>query len=137
MPIGLTDEHEALRVAVRRFVETRIPPAVPRAALDADTEKRPSSGTRSAEPGWLGLHVDEAYGGAGYGLVEQAVVIEELGRAGAPGPYVPDRDRRGRVAGGQRSRGGPVVGAARVAVRPSAPWPSRAPNPSSAERSRT
>src|SRR6185312_3193168 len=36
-----------------------------------------------------GLHVGEANGGAGYGYVEQAVVLEELGRAAAPGPYVP------------------------------------------------
>jgi alkylation response protein AidB-like acyl-CoA dehydrogenase len=33
--------------------------------------------------------VDEAMGGAGYGYVEQAVVLEELGRAAAPGPYLP------------------------------------------------
>ena len=42
-----------------------------------------------SEPGWLGLHVSEANGGARYGLVEQAVVVEELGRACAPGPYLP------------------------------------------------
>ena len=38
--------------------------------------------------GWLGLHVDEAHGGSGYGLAEAAVVLEELGRACAPGPIV-------------------------------------------------
>jgi alkylation response protein AidB-like acyl-CoA dehydrogenase len=89
MPIGLTEEHDALRQAVRRFVETRIPPAVTRAALDAEQDERPEFWTALAEPGWLGLHVDEAAGGAGYGFVEQAVVLEELGRAAAPGPYLP------------------------------------------------
>ena len=89
MPIGLTEEHDALRQAVRRFVETRIPPAVTRAALDAERDDRPEFWTALAEPGWLGLHVDEAHGGAGYGYVEQAVVLEELGRAAAPGPYLP------------------------------------------------
>ncbi len=89
MPIGLTEEHDALRQAVRRFAETRIPPAVTRAALDADRDDRPEFWTALAEPGWLGLHVDEAHGGAGYGYVEQAVVLEELGRAAAPGPYLP------------------------------------------------
>jgi alkylation response protein AidB-like acyl-CoA dehydrogenase len=39
--------------------------------------------------GWLGLHIDEEYGGSGYGLPELVVVIEELGRAVAPGPFVP------------------------------------------------
>ncbi len=89
MPIGLTEEHDALRQAVRRFVETRIPPAVTRAALDAEHDDRPEFWFALAEPGWLGLHVDETYGGAGYGCVEQAVVLEELGRAAAPGPYLP------------------------------------------------
>ncbi|HET9890286.1 MAG TPA: acyl-CoA dehydrogenase, partial [Mycobacterium sp.] len=41
------------------------------------------------ELGWLGLHVDEEYGGSGYGLPELVVVIEELGRTVAPGPFVP------------------------------------------------
>ena len=66
MPIGITDEHEALRQAVRRFVETRIPPAVTRAALDADARGRATEFWAALrEPGWLGLHVDEANGGAG------------------------------------------------------------------------
>ena len=89
MAIGITEEHEELRQAVRRFVETRIPPAVPRAVVDGATEGRPDFWAAIGEPGWLGLHVSEANGGAGYGLVEQAVVVEELGRACAPGPYLP------------------------------------------------
>jgi alkylation response protein AidB-like acyl-CoA dehydrogenase len=89
MPIGITEDHEALREVVRRFVETQVPPAIPRAALDADHESRPGFWAALTEPGWLGLTVDEDHGGAGYGAVEQCVVIEELGRAAAPGPYVP------------------------------------------------
>jgi alkylation response protein AidB-like acyl-CoA dehydrogenase len=89
MPIGITEEHEELRLAVRRFVETRIPPAVPRAHLDAERDARPAFWTALCEPGWLGLHVGESFGGAGYGFVEQSVVLEELGRAIAPGPYLP------------------------------------------------
>jgi len=41
MAIGITHEHDALRQAVRRFVETRVPPSVPRAVLDAADESRP------------------------------------------------------------------------------------------------
>jgi alkylation response protein AidB-like acyl-CoA dehydrogenase len=83
MPIGITEEHEHLRDAVRRFVDARIPPSAPRATLDATTETVPEFWSALAEPGWIGLHVDDA------GLVEQAVVVEELGRVCAPGPYVP------------------------------------------------
>ena len=39
--------------------------------------------------GWLGLHLPEEHGGSGFGLEELVVVIEELGRAVAPGPFVP------------------------------------------------
>ena len=88
MAIGITEEHEELRQAVRRFVEARIPPSVPRAVVDGSSPARPDFWAAICEPGWLGLHVSESYGGAGYSLVEQAVVVEELGRACAPGPYL-------------------------------------------------
>ncbi|MCU1427458.1 MAG: acyl-CoA dehydrogenase domain protein [Actinomycetia bacterium] len=89
MPIGISEDHEALRQVVRRFADAQCTPAVSRAALDAPREERPSFWPALAELGWLGLHVGEEHGGAGYGFVEQCVVIEELGRAAAPGPYVP------------------------------------------------
>ena len=89
MAIGITEEHEELRQQVRRFVETRIPPAAPRALLDAEHDRRPDFWEALCEPGWLALHIAESYGGAGYGFVEQSVVLEELGRAIAPGAYLP------------------------------------------------
>jgi 3-oxochol-4-en-24-oyl-CoA dehydrogenase len=70
-------------------VERRISPAVMRVALDADRDATPEFWPALRDPGWIGLHIAEEYGGAGYGLVEQAVVLEELGRAAAPGPYLP------------------------------------------------
>jgi alkylation response protein AidB-like acyl-CoA dehydrogenase len=39
--------------------------------------------------GWPALTVPESAGGLGRGAVELAVVVEELGRALAPGPFVP------------------------------------------------
>ncbi len=83
MPIGITEEHEHLRQAVRRFAETRIPASALRAALDAPSETRPEFWRALAEPGWVDMHAH------GAGFVEQAVVVEELGRVCAPGPYVP------------------------------------------------
>ena len=89
MPIGISEEHEALRQAARGWVERHCAPAVPRSALDAETESLPPFWADLAAQGWLGLHVDEALGGEGYGLPEVAVVLEELGRACAPGPFLP------------------------------------------------
>src|SRR4051794_38667350 len=89
MPIGISDDHEALRATARRFLESRCPPHVPRAYLQSETEELPPFWEELAGQGWLGLAVDERYGGQGYGFVELAVVLEELGRAMAPGPFVP------------------------------------------------
>src|SRR5262249_50314542 len=41
------------------------------------------------ELGWPALTVPEQAGGLGMGAVELAVVVEELGRVLAPGPFVP------------------------------------------------
>ncbi|GAA3507681.1 hypothetical protein GCM10022416_60360 [Actinomadura keratinilytica] len=89
MAIGLTEEHEALAESVRGFAERAVPQAVVRAALEADEETRPAFWPALAEQGLLGLHLPEEHGGQGYGLLELAVALEELGRAAAPGPYLP------------------------------------------------
>lgn len=89
MPLGVSDEHLALHAAAARWVGSHCPPAVPRALLDADEENLPPFWDDLARLGWLGLHIEEAHGGEGFGLGELAVVLEELGRACAPGPFVP------------------------------------------------
>ncbi|WP_131742985.1 acyl-CoA dehydrogenase [Actinomadura roseirufa] len=89
MAIGLTEEHEALADSVRGFTERNVPATVVRAALEADEETRPAFWPALAEQGLLGLHLAEEHGGQGYGLLELAVAVEELGRAAAPGPFLP------------------------------------------------
>ncbi|ORW56185.1 acyl-CoA dehydrogenase [Mycobacterium parmense] len=39
--------------------------------------------------GWLGLHIDERFGGQGYGLPELTILLEQLGRAAVGGPFLP------------------------------------------------
>jgi len=89
MPIGITEEHAELQRAARRWVEQYCPPTVPRALLDARDESMPPFWDALCALGWTGLAVPEASGGEGYGLPELVVVLEELGRAAAPGPFVP------------------------------------------------
>ena len=88
MPIGIAEEHEALRQTARRFLESRCPASVPRALLDADEEPLPAFWEELSQQGWLGLHVKEAFGGQGYGVAELTVILEEMGRACAPGPFL-------------------------------------------------
>src|SRR5438128_7381091 len=89
MPLGISDEHEALRATVRRWLDSHCDPSVPRARLEADTDHDPAFWRAVATQGWLGLHVQESVGGQGYGLLELAVVLEEFGRALLPGPFLP------------------------------------------------
>ncbi|MEE2032361.1 acyl-CoA dehydrogenase [Rhodococcus chondri] len=89
MTIALTDEELALRDAVRAWATRHITPTVLRAAVDAKVDERPEFWNSLAELGVLGLHLPEEVGGAGYGMGELAVVVEEFGRALVPGPYLP------------------------------------------------
>ncbi|MGI8491538.1 MAG: acyl-CoA dehydrogenase [Acidimicrobiales bacterium] len=89
MGIAITEEHQALAAAARRFLESRCPPEVAREPLDAEDEAIPAFWPELASLGWLGLAVPEVDGGQGFGLSELAVVIEELGYAAVPGPFLP------------------------------------------------
>jgi 3-oxochol-4-en-24-oyl-CoA dehydrogenase len=89
MGIALTDDHRELAEVARSFLTSQKARWAARSLLDAADESRPAFWHNLVELGWLGLHVDEEYGGSGYGLPELVVVIEELGRAVAPGPFVP------------------------------------------------
>ncbi len=89
MTLGVSEDHRALHDTARRWVEAREALRSARDTLDEPTDALPPFWDELAGMGWLGLHVDEAHGGSGYGLTELAVVLEELGRACAPGPIVP------------------------------------------------
>jgi len=89
MGIALTDDHRELAEVARAFLTSQKARWAARSLLDTADESRPPFWQNLVELGWLGLHIDEEHGGSGYGLPELVVVIEELGRAVAPGPFVP------------------------------------------------
>ncbi|MEV4255445.1 acyl-CoA dehydrogenase family protein, partial [Spirillospora sp. NPDC049652] len=94
MAIGLTEEHEALAASVRGLVERHGVDRAARAAVQDGQDgraglRRPVFWDALAAQGLLGLHLAEAHGGQGGGLLDQAVVLEELGRALAPGAHLP------------------------------------------------
>ncbi|MGA8331887.1 MAG: acyl-CoA dehydrogenase family protein, partial [Mycobacterium sp.] len=89
MGIALTDDHRELAEVARGFLTSQKARAAARSLLDAPEEERSPFWQGIVELGWLGLHIDEEHGGSGYGLPELVVVIDELGRAVAPGPFVP------------------------------------------------
>ncbi|MGI9430751.1 MAG: acyl-CoA dehydrogenase [Myxococcota bacterium] len=88
MSIAISEEHRELARVARAFLHSHRARSESRARLDEATEPLPSFWKEMAELGWLGLHVDEAFGGQGFGLSELAIVLEELGFALAPGPFL-------------------------------------------------
>jgi alkylation response protein AidB-like acyl-CoA dehydrogenase len=118
--LAITDDHTALAQVARALLTDHDALGAARAALDGSTEP-PEYWKQAVALGWPGLHIDEQYGGQGYGLLEAAVVAEELGRCVAPGPFLPtavlagvvqevgDDDTRRRLlpdlAGGTRTAG--------------------------------
>ncbi len=89
MSIAITEDHRALTQTASDFLAKHGARAASRALLEADSESLPEFWGELAQLGWLGLHIPEAHGGSGFGLPELVIVVEELGRAMAPGPFVP------------------------------------------------
>ena len=89
MSIANTDDHRTLAQTASDFLLKNGARGAARDLLEAKTEGLPAFWAEVAGLGWLGLHIPEEYGGSGFGLPELVVVVEELGRAVAPGPFVP------------------------------------------------
>jgi alkylation response protein AidB-like acyl-CoA dehydrogenase len=87
MQLEFTSEQEDLRDSVRVVLERECPMTLVRAVVE--TGVAPDAlWKHMVELGWTALTVPEAAGGLGLGPVELAVVVEELGRAVAPGPFL-------------------------------------------------
>lgn len=89
MGLPITEEHQQLAASVRGVLADRDAVGDARRALDADDPLVPAFWKDVIGLGWLGLPVEEDYGGQGFGIPELAVVTEELGRAVAPGGFMP------------------------------------------------
>lgn len=88
MHFAFTDEQEQLREAVRKLIERSGAPEI-RPPEAADPGYDTALWTRLAtEIGAHGLAVPERHGGAGFGLLESAIVVEELGRRLVANPFL-------------------------------------------------
>jgi alkylation response protein AidB-like acyl-CoA dehydrogenase len=86
---GFSEEQDALRATVRRFLAEQAPiqPYV-RDMLDDERGATEAVWKGLAQLGLTGLLVPTRHGGAGMGMVDMGVVLEELGRAVHPGPFL-------------------------------------------------
>ncbi len=87
MDLELSREQDELRRSARELLDKECPPAVARAMAEKG-EQPDRLWATFVELGWPALGIPESCGGLGLGTVELAVVLEELGRHLAPGPFV-------------------------------------------------
>jgi len=88
MELEFTEDQEELRDGVRTMLAGECPMTFVRQVVEDGISPEPLW-KQMVELGWPALTVPEADGGLGLGAVELAVVVEELGRAVAPGPFLP------------------------------------------------
>jgi alkylation response protein AidB-like acyl-CoA dehydrogenase len=88
MSMTFSAEQDELRRSVRRFLEQKSPSTEVRRLMETADGYDPAVWQQMAEQlGLQGMAVPEEYGGSGFGFVELAVVLEEMGRALLCAPY--------------------------------------------------
>ena len=85
MHFGLSEEQELLQETVRGFAEAEFPRQRLREVFDSGAGHDDAVSQGLAEMGITGLVVPEAFGGAGLGVLELALVCEIAGEACLPG----------------------------------------------------
>jgi len=87
MNFSFSDDQVLLRNSVRSALDEQCKPAHVRQMFDDAKGYGEALWSEMAKLGWLGLLFPEEHGGAGLGLVELGIVLEEMGRAAYPGPF--------------------------------------------------
>ena len=87
MEFEFTEDQLELQRAVRDVLDAEAPPELARAVADGESD---AAGFWRTLVGleWPAMALPTDAGGLGYGWVELAIVLEELGRHAAPGPFV-------------------------------------------------
>jgi alkylation response protein AidB-like acyl-CoA dehydrogenase len=89
MNFDLTDDQRSIQRTARDFLASAYPAAeVRRLAYESERGFTDEGWAAMCELGWPALLVPEEHGGLGLGVVELAVVQEELGAALAPSPFL-------------------------------------------------
>jgi alkylation response protein AidB-like acyl-CoA dehydrogenase len=97
MDFGLSEEQIMLRTSAREFLDKECPKKLVRAMMDDEKGYSPELWKKMADVGWQGLVFPGQYGGADSSFLDLAVLLEEMGRALVPGPFVPTVVHVGRA----------------------------------------
>jgi len=88
MDFDLSKPQKLLKDSARDFLARECKPERVRELMSTDSAHDDKLWQAIADQGWTGLTIPEAHGGLGLGLVELAVVAEEMGRACLPGVFL-------------------------------------------------
>ena len=128
MDFGFNDEQSAIKDTAREMLSKRSPLAKVREAAESRSYDD-ALWSEIRNLGWPGITIAEEHGGQGLGMVELAILCEELGYACAPSPLPVQRLGRpvhrsrgkrraeGALAPGNRLRGGARRRGVRAAVQ--------------------
>lgn len=89
MAIAISENHRLLSATVSSFLTSNNARSAARELLESPDVGLPTYWTEIASLGLLGIHIPETHGGAGYGLPELVVVLEQFGRHISPGAFLP------------------------------------------------
>jgi alkylation response protein AidB-like acyl-CoA dehydrogenase len=87
MNFDFTDDQQAIKRTAHDLLEQRFKPEAVRALADG-ARYDDAHWRELCELGWAGIFIDEEHGGQGLGVVELVILLEELGYALAPVPFL-------------------------------------------------
>jgi alkylation response protein AidB-like acyl-CoA dehydrogenase len=88
MDFGFSDEQREIKSTAREFLSARFKPEKVRELAESDSPYDEGTWKEMCELGWPGIALPEEHGGQGLGVVELVILLEELGYALAPSPFI-------------------------------------------------
>jgi alkylation response protein AidB-like acyl-CoA dehydrogenase len=88
MNFELGEEQVMLKTSAREFLDKECQKKHVRAMMDDEKGYSPELWKKMAGLGWQGLAFPEQYGGVGSSFLDLVVLLEEMGRALVPGPFL-------------------------------------------------
>ena len=88
MQFGLNESQQILQTNARKFFAAECPMQEVRRIAESSSDYDAALWRKMANQGYIGVILPEEYGGLGLGMIELALLMEEMGRALVPGPFM-------------------------------------------------
>jgi alkylation response protein AidB-like acyl-CoA dehydrogenase len=87
MDLGLSEFQQKMKETARDFLERECPKSLIRDLDESGSGHSPEVWGKIADLGWLGVALPERFGGLEGGLIDLAVILQEMGYAAFPSPF--------------------------------------------------